>query len=174
MGILTKGKYTYGNLPYSTIITITSAKVGDTVFDTTYNKLRSWDGNNFVHGHQISQETIGAILDGYVMVVASSADNKVDFQRGSADTEGVVGIGEDKKAGTIGNIVPVTYHGDTRMLIAGAASVGAYVRLNTTSLGLAITAASASAGVFGFMIGPAIGAATNAVRRCLFKPVERA
>lgn len=174
MGILTKGKYTYGNLPWSTIITITGAKTGDTVFDTTYNKLRSWDGRNFVHGHQITQETVGGILAGGVIVVASSANNKVDFQRLSTDSEGSIGIGEDPKAGAVGDFITVTYHGEVKILIDGTAGVGNYVRNSLTVNGYGDAVTTASAGVFGIMIGPAIVApATNGLRRCLFKPVER-
>ena len=174
MGILTKGKYTYGNLPWSTIITITGANIGDTVFDTTYNKLRSWDGRNFVHGHQITQETVGGILAGGVIVVASSANNKVDFQRLSTDSEGSIGIGEDAKTGSTGDFITVTYHGDVRILIDGTAAVGNYVRNSVTVNGYGDAVTTSSAGVFGIMIGPAIVApATNGLRRCLFKPVER-
>lgn len=178
MGILTRGQYTYGNKVWTDILAISQSitpNIGDTVFDTTYNKPRMWDGNNFVHSHQKSVGTVGGILNGATMVVASSANNAVDFQRGSTDTEGVIGIGEDQKTGASGSIVPVAYHGDLKALIAASAgtpaTTGNYVINSTTNLGYSTTSTTTAVGDSGLYLDA--NTTSSGLRRILFRPVER-
>ena len=177
MGILTKGKYTYGNKTYAEILAFTSSvapNTGDTVFDTTYNKLRSWDGNNFIHTHQKSAVVQAGILDGAIMVVSSTTDNNINFQQGATDTEGIIGVVEYSKGGAAGTNVPMTYFGDVETtIIAGNTTIGEYLKNNTTSLGYADGVTTATTGVFGIMIGPAITGGGSGTRKSIFKPVTR-
>lgn len=141
MGILRIGGYTYGNDSYANIIALTGMSVGDTVFDTDHHQKRIYDGDNWVHGNQITQETTGGLLDGAWMIQSASADDKVHFQGGSADTEGIIGIVEDEKTQSVGDMVAVSYAGDIKkcLITAGAAGDNAepadFVEINTASAG---------------------------------------
>jgi hypothetical protein len=175
MAALTRGRYTYGSQTWANIILITGANIGDTVWDTTYQKRRMWDGNNFVHANQKSMVTTTGLLDGAVVVSSNTVDNQIKFQALAADTEGIIGIVENGKGNVIGVTVPMTYHGDVRALVVasgggGAANPGDYVKNDTTNNGYANTAAP-SAGTFAHYMDAA--ATTTGLRRILFRPVER-
>lgn len=176
MGILTKGRYTYGNKTYAQIITLSGSvtpQVGDTVFDTTNNRLRQWDGSNFVHPHQRSIPSEGGLLDGACMVASSTTNNRTNFQQGTTDTEGIIGIAENAYSGSgAGTNISLTYYGSVAALIAGATTVGEYVRNDTTNLGYTNGVTTPAVGVFGVMYDTAI-AAGAVTRSILFKPVTR-
>lgn len=177
MGSLTNGRFTYGNKTNAQLITITGANIGDTVWDTTYNKRRIWDGNNFVHCNQKSLGTTTGFFDGGIATVSSTVNNQASFQNGAADTEIAIGVVENGKGNATGGgpIVPVTYHGDTRALvIAGnggaAANPGDFVK-NDTGAGGYATTDNAQPGVFALYMDAT--ATTTGVRRILFRPIER-
>lgn len=174
MATLTRGRYTYGNQTWANIILITGANVGDTVWDTTYQKKRMWDGNNFVHASQKSMVTTTGLIDGAVVVSSSTVNNQIAFQALAADTEGIIGIVENGKGNVIGVTVPMTYHGDVKALVIASAgnpsAPGDYLKNDTTNNGYATTAAP-TAGTFGHYIDAS--ATTTGLRRILFRPVER-
>jgi hypothetical protein len=174
MATLTKGRYTYGSQTWANIILIAGAKVGDTVWDTTYQKRRTWDGSNFVHGNQKTQLNTAVLINGGVVVVSATTNSQITGQNLSADTEGIIGIVEDVKTGVAGSACTMTYHGDVKALVIGTggnpASPGDYVKNDTTNVGYANTAA-AGAGTFALYMDAA--ATTTGLRRILFRPVER-
>ena len=175
MGILTKGKYTYGNKTWAVIITITGAKIGDTVFDTTYSRLRSYDGNNFVCTHQKSYVSDGPMINGYLLVASPTTDNRVNFQQGVGDTEGVAALCEDARTGATGDTISCIYFGDTYAIIqagAGAdnAEPGDAWEVSTLTTGIG-DIKTASAGTLGYYFDSI--AVTTGLRRVIFRPIDR-
>jgi hypothetical protein len=174
MATLTRGRYTYGNQTWANIILITGANVGDTVWDTTYQKKRMWDGNNFVHANQKTQINTAGLINGGVVVVSSTVNNQIAPQQLAVDTEGIIGIVEDVKTGAIGSACTMTYHGDVKALVIASAgnpsAPGDYLKNDTTNVGYATTAAP-TAGTFGHYLDAS--ATTTGLRRILFRPVER-
>jgi hypothetical protein len=176
MATLSRGSYTYGNKTWAVIQTIVGASVGDTVWDTTYNKRRVWDGSNFVHGSQLTALTAAGFLDGGIATVSPSTNNRVSPQAGAADTECVIGVVENGKGSTAGVSATVTYHGDVRALVvasgANPANTGEYLEVATGAgdNGYAITD-TAGVGTFGQYLDAST--TTTGLRRILFRPVER-
>lgn len=121
MGIFTKGYYTHGSLAWSGILTLSGSRqvsIGDTVWDTTYNKKRMWDGFNFVHTHQRSVPVSGSNMSyGSVLTVSANQDDTIRYSTSTADLEGVIGVAEDQKGQANGDYIPVHYHGDVKMLV---------------------------------------------------------
>lgn len=174
MATLTRGRYTYGNQTWANIILITGANVGDTVWDTTYQKKRMWDGNNFVHANQKSVNNVATLINGGAVVISSTTNNRVAPQQLAVDTEGIIGIVEDVKTGAANTWCTMTYHGDVKALILASAgnpaTPGDYIKNDTTNVGYSITAA-AGAGTFGHYLDAS--ATTSGLRRILFRPIER-
>ena len=175
MATLSNGRYTYVNKTWAVIQTITGANVGDTVWDSTYNKRRAWDGSNFVHGSQATLITTTGFLDGGIATVSTTTNNLISFQAGAGDTECVIGVVENGKGNVIGVSATMTYHGDVKALVvasggAGAANPGEYVEVDTTTNGYSTTAI-AGVGTFGQYLDAA--ATTTGLRRILFRPIER-
>lgn len=176
MGFLSKGSYAYGNRSYTDILALTGMSLGDNVFDTTYSYERIYDGDNWVHGNQRSFTTDGGLLDGAVMIASGSNDNRIDFHNGSADSEAIIGIVEDSVNGSVGDVVPLTYHGDVRkcLVTAGAspddAATGDYVQISTSSNGYGDIGTLAP-DIFGNYIDSA--ATATGERRIIFRHVER-
>lgn len=179
MGTLSRGSFTYGNKTNAQIILITGANEGDTVWDTTYNKRRMWDGDNFIHCNQKSLGTTTGFLDGGIATVSSTTNNLASFQNLAADTEIPIGVVENGKGNVAGGgpIVPMTYHGDVRAQVTAggggnAANPGDYVRndTGTSRQGYADTAA-AGVGTFAHYIDAT--ATATGLRRVIFRPVER-
>jgi hypothetical protein len=177
MASLSRGSYTYGNKSWSQIILITGANVGDTVWDTTYSKRRIWDGYNFVHGSQVSIETTGTVDDGYVVTISSTNDNKIDPETGSGDAECVIGVVEDGKTNTSGDIVTMTYHGLVKARIDSVTynSYTGYFIYSYTSLpvanGIVVSWSSAGPGVIGHYLDSFSNIDT--LNNIIFRPVER-
>ena len=176
MGVLTRGHYTYGSKIWSDIILITGANIGDTVWDTTYDKKREWDGNNFVHANQKSMVTTTGLLNGSVVVSSSTGNNQIASQALAADTEGIIGVVENGKGNVVGVSVPMTYHGTVKALVVATAgnpsNPGDFVKNATgaSQQGYANTAA-AGAGTFALYVDAA--ATNNGLRSIVFRPVER-
>jgi hypothetical protein len=175
MATLSNGRYTYGNKTWAVIQTITGAIVGDTVWDSTYNKRRVWDGSNFVHGSQASVITATGFLDGGIATVSTTVNNNISFQAGAADTECVIGVVENGKGNVTGVSATMTYHGDVRALViaspgGGAANPGEYVEVDTANNGYSTTV-GAGVGTFGQYLD--VGVTVTGLRRILFRPVER-
>ncbi len=178
MATLSKGSFTYGNKTNAQILLITGAARGNTVWDTTNNKRRIWDGDNWVHMNQKTMLAQTGFLDGGIATVSTT--NVVDgigFQNLAPDTEIAIGVVENGKGNVIGVSVPMTYHGDVRCLVTAgaggnAANPGDYVR-NDTGAGRQGYANTAAAGL-GTLANYIDAAATvDGLRRVLFRPVER-
>ena len=174
MATLSNGRYTYGNKTWAVIQTITGANVGDTVWDSTYNKRRIWDGSNFVHGSQASVITTAGFLDGGIATVSTTVNNNISFQAGVGDTECVIGVVENGKGNVAGVSATMTYHGDVRALVIASggnpANPGEYVEVDTGNNGYSTTVA-VGVGTFGQYLDVAV--TTTDLRRILFRPVER-
>lgn len=180
MGVLAKGGYTYGNKTWTQIKAITGAQVGDTVFDTTYRKRRMWDGDNFIHGHSVSvensfTETL-ASQDGYIVGVDPDNDSQVRRSYTTADVEIIVGVFEDVKSSTDGDICPVCYFGYCDIYGEGGAGsatieAGDYLKQGTVSQGHCEDVA-AGANVFANYIGADI-TTSSGTGKAIFRPIER-
>lgn len=180
MGVLAAGGYTHGNKTWTQIKAITGAKVGDTVFDTTYRKRRMWDGDNFIHGHSVSlensfTETV-ASQDGYVVCPDPSEDNMVRRSYTTADIEIIVGVFEDVKTSTDGDVCPVCYFGYVDIWGEGGSGgnaivAGDFLKQGTVSQGHCEDVA-AGANVFANYIGADITVASGS-GKAIFRPIER-
>lgn len=186
MGYLTRGYYTHGNLSWSTIITLSGSRqinIGDTVFDTTYNKKRMWDGHNFVHTHQKSIPVSGSNMSyGGVVTVSANQDDTIRFTISTADAEGIIGIAEDQKTRSNGDFIPVHYHGDVKVLAeagngAAALDPNDYMDIGTIQQ-FSNVVTSPAVGIYALYLDTSTttnstlaNAAT--LKRVLFRPVER-
>lgn len=186
MGILTRGQYTHGTQTWATIITLSGSRqinIGDTVFDSTYNKKRTWDGFNFVHSHQASVFASGSNMSyGSALTVAANQDDAVRYSVSATDLEGVIGICEDQKSAANGDYVTVHYHGQTKALIEAAAGGGNVEPGDLLDFGgvqkYSTNAGGGAVGVYGVYIDATVTTNSSTtdittLRDIVFAPVER-
>ena len=178
MASLSRGSYTYGNKSWAQIILITGANVGDTVWDTTYSKRRVWDGSNFIHSSQASIETTGIVDEGYMVTISSTSNNKIEPETGFADSECVIGVVEDGKNNTSGDIVTMTYHGSVKARIDSTVYnsntgnfVYSYNGVPGSPAGIVLSAGFAAAGAVGHYLDSFSNIDT--LNNIIFRPLER-
>ena len=184
MGILTRGQYTHGTLTWNQILLLSSSRqlnTGDTVFDTTYNKKRMWDGFNFVHTHQASVVASGSGTNyGSVVTVSANTDDAIRFTVSLTDAEGVIGVAEDQKGSANADVLPIHYHGYTRLL-AEAAPATPLAPADLMDLGTLqkySNTVTAGVGVYAISINTSVTANstagdTGSLRDVIFRPIER-
>lgn len=85
-------EYTYGLKTKSQIDSIIPEKVGDTVFNTDYNRVETWDGSFWTHPHlvQMINRTGGAVVEGDVVILDAANDDS--FIQPTAADQPILGV----------------------------------------------------------------------------------
>ncbi len=180
MGLSSKGFYTRGNKTSAQIESLTGMTSGDTVFDTTRQERRVYDGFNWVSGNQISLISRGVTAGGSTnqLCGAACAFADLDFTVisgvASTNNENVIGSLQTSAPGvavTPGNYAIIQYRGAGFIAntLAISSSTNTYADLSSTPGRCSATNAQTQTGIMGVWL--ATGSATSAVR-ALIQPIE--
>jgi hypothetical protein len=180
MGLSSKGFYSRGNKTSAQIESLTDMTSGDTVFDTTRQERRVYDGFNWVSGNQISLLSRGVTAGGGTNQLCGAAcafgdqDLAVISGVATANNENVIGSLQTSAPGvavTIGNYAIVQYRGAGFIANSLAVSVGnnTFADLSTTPGRCSVSSSPTQTGVMGIWLST--GSATSAIRG-LIQPIE--
>lgn len=91
MGILRNGFYSRGYKTTEEIYALTGMRYGDTVFDTTRDERRVYDGANWVTGSMVSKIFRGStyIISGIPYIDSAKCGQMVGYYTSSSNTDGI-------------------------------------------------------------------------------------
>jgi hypothetical protein len=179
MGLVSKGFYSRGNKTSTEIESLTGMSSGDTVFDTTRQERRVYDGFNWVSGNQVSLISRGVTAGGTNQLCGAAcafADQDFSVLSGTStnNNENIIGSLQTSAPGisvTVGNYAIIQYRGAG--FIANTLSVSngnsTFADLTTTAGRCTVSGSPTQTGIMGLWL--ATGSGTSAIR-ALIQPIE--